>query len=143
MKSSRISKKRMSYKALYFKKGKDHPAKAGWMKPIQQFAPKAGTKRNRVPPRVFGVGIYLGLAGLVVASSLGKLILANHLATAGEEITQLEERVTQLESGSHTLRNEIAGHSSLRSVLESALELGMVSGGGRVDILGPASLASR
>ncbi len=87
--------------------------------------------------------IYLGLGGLVLASSLGKLILANHLATAGEEITRLEERATQLESRSYTLRNEIASHSSLRSVLEGALELGMGSGGEHVDILSPASLASR
>jgi len=41
----------------YFKRGEDHPALAGWMKPIQQFAPKARTKRNRVP-RALPVGIY-------------------------------------------------------------------------------------
>ncbi|MCG2685941.1 UDP-N-acetylglucosamine--N-acetylmuramyl-(pentapeptide) pyrophosphoryl-undecaprenol N-acetylglucosamine transferase [Candidatus Parcubacteria bacterium] len=42
----------------YFKKGED-PSDSEGTKPIQQFAPKARTERNRVPPRELGVGIYL------------------------------------------------------------------------------------
>ncbi|MCG2685965.1 hypothetical protein L6258_01175 [Candidatus Parcubacteria bacterium] len=43
--------------SFYFKKGED-PSDSEGTKPIQQFAPKARTKRNRVPPRELGVGIY-------------------------------------------------------------------------------------
>ncbi|MCG2686116.1 hypothetical protein L6258_01975, partial [Candidatus Parcubacteria bacterium] len=35
------------------------PSDSEGTKPIQQFAPKARTKRNRVPPRRGGVGIYI------------------------------------------------------------------------------------
>lgn len=62
------------------------------------------------------------LTGLVIF----QLLVSNHLATAGERLTQMDQKIEALEKENESLKKEIALSSSLAMIAKKAKEMGFV-----------------
>jgi len=70
--------------------------------------------------------IFKILISILIFLGLFQVVVSNQLATAGEKLTQIDEKIRGLENENERLKREIAISSSLTTIAEKAEEIGFL-----------------
>ena len=70
--------------------------------------------------------IFKILISILIFLGLFQVVVSNQLATAGEKLTQIDERIRGLENENERLKRKIAISSSLTTIAEKAEEIGFL-----------------